>query len=135
MKKSTTTSIPRSKAKPVASLNVLETPAKRHPGSQIFSDLVWKEIGDSMRFTTRELQFVRGVFDDSTEFAIAANLGISPHTVHTHLERLRHKLAVIDRAALILQVVEQFLKLTEAAGSAIPPICARHATGICQRRD
>ena len=123
------------KRQQVTSATAARLRSKRHPGSEIFSELAWKEIGASLRFTRRELQIVRGVFDDSTEFAIGADLGISPHTVHTHLERLRHKLAVIDRAALILQVVEQFLKLTEAPGSAIPPVCARRAAGLCQRRD
>src|SRR5438046_2895378 len=100
-------------------------------GSAILSDRVWSEIARSLRFTTRELQIVRGVFDDRTEFAIAADLGISPHTVHTHLERLRHKLAVVDRTSLVLQVVKEFLKLTDAPGSMLPPLCGWRAAGLC----
>ena len=108
---------------------------QRHPGSEIFSDRAWAEIARSLRFTKRELQIVRGVFDDRTEFAIAADLGISPHTVHTHLERLRHKLAVMDRAALVLQVVEEFLRLTGAPRSRMPSICGRRAVGLCPLGD
>lgn len=105
------------------------------PGSNIFSDPIWSEIARSLRITKRELQIVRGVFDDRTEFAIAADLGISPHTVHTHLERLRHKLAVVDRTALVLQVVKEFLKLTAVPGTVLPPICGRRSAGRCHRCD
>ena len=107
------------------------SPRQRHLGSAIFPNRVWAELARSLRFTKRELQIVRGVFDDRTEFAIAADLGISPHTVHTHLERLRHKLAVVDRAALVLQVVEEFLRLTGAPRSRMPSICGRRAAGLC----
>jgi DNA-binding NarL/FixJ family response regulator len=58
------------------------------------------------------LQIVRAVFDDQTEYAIAADLGISPHTVHTHFERLHRKLAVSDRVQLVLRVTEASLVLT-----------------------
>src|ERR1051326_1976155 len=83
-------------------------------GSAIFSNRVWDELARNLRFTKRELQIMRGVFDDQTEYAIGADLGISIHTVHTHLERLRHKLGAVDRAALILRVIEEFLSLTRA---------------------
>jgi DNA-binding CsgD family transcriptional regulator len=55
----------------------------------------------SLKLSGRELQIVRGVFDDYTELAIAKNLNISPHTIHTHCERLYHKLAVTDRVKLV----------------------------------
>src|SRR5262245_45001984 len=84
----------------------------RASGSAIFTEPAWTEIAGSLRLTRRELEIVRGVFDDSTELAIALDLGISPHTVHTHIERLRRKLAVVDRATLILLVVQEFLRLT-----------------------
>ena len=75
------------------------------------------------------------VFDDGTEYAIAADLGISAHTVHTHLERLRHKLGVNDRAGLILRVVEEFIGLTAAADSHLPPLCGKRTAGLCRLRD
>ena len=107
----------------------------RAAGSAIFPDPTWAEVGRSLGLTKRELQIVRGVFDDRTEFAIAADLRISPHTVHTHIERLRRKLAVVDRVALVLQVMEEFLRLTAASGSRLPPICAKRAAGLCHLRD
>jgi len=123
-------------ANQIRSRSLANAPARPQPkgaaGAAIFSDRVWAEIARSLRFTRRELEIVRGVFDDRTEFAIAADLGISPHTVHTHLERLRHKLAVVDRAALILQVVQEFLRLTDAPGSGMPPVCGWRTAGLCQ---
>jgi len=104
-------------------------------GSAIFSNRTWGEIARSLRFTLRELQIMRGVFDDHTEYAIAAELGISVHTVHTHLERLRHKLGAMDRAALILRVIEEFLSLTRAANSELPPICGKRTAGLCRFHD
>jgi hypothetical protein len=53
--------------------------------------------------------------------------------VHTHVERLHRKLAVIDRVELILRVINEFLKLTTAPGSLLPPICAVRAAGRCPR--
>jgi DNA-binding NarL/FixJ family response regulator len=75
----------------------------------MFSEQAWAEIARSLRLSARELQIVRAVFDDQTEYAIAADLGISPHTVHTHFERLHRKLAITDRVQLVLRVTEAFL--------------------------
>ncbi len=103
-------------------------------GSAIFSDRAWAEIGRSLKLSRRELEIARGVFDDRTEFAIAADLGISAHTVHTHFERLYRKLGVKGRVELILRVTNEFLALTAAPGSVLPPICADRANGRCPLR-
>jgi len=97
----------------------------------MLSEQAWAEIARSLTLSVRELQILRGVFDDRTEFAIAADLGISPHTVHSHVERLYKKLAVADRVELILTIVREFLRLTVLRGSTLPPICAHQAAGNC----
>ena len=97
----------------------------------MLSDQAWQEIARSLALSARELQIVRGIFDDHTDFAIAADLGISPHTVHTHIERLHHKLSVADRVELVLRVMQEFVALTIAAGTVLPPICADRAAGRC----
>lgn len=97
----------------------------------MLSDQAWGEIARSLTLSVRELQIVRGVFDDRTDFAIAADLGISPHTVHTHIERLHHKLAVGDRVELILRVMQEFVALTIAPATVLPSICANRAAGRC----
>lgn len=97
----------------------------------MFSEQAWLEIARSLALSPRELQIVRGVFDDRTEFAIAANLAISPHTVHTHIERLHQKLGVADRVELVLRVMNEFLTVTAAPESTLPSICANRTAGRC----
>jgi len=100
-------------------------------GAAMFSEEAWGQIAHSLKLSGRELQIVREVFDDHTEFAIANNLNLSPHTVHTHCERLYHKLAVTDRVKLVLRVTNEFFTLTFAPESSLPPICANRAAGRC----
>ena len=101
----------------------------------MFSELAWGEITRSLRLSRRELQIVRAIFDDYTEFAIANNLNVSPPTIHTHCERLYRKLAVTDRVKLVLRIMDEFLALTIAAGTGLPPICAHRVAGRCPRRN
>lgn len=100
-------------------------------GATMFSEQAWEKIGRSLKLSGRELQIVRQVFDDRTEFAIANNLRLSPHTVHTHCERLYHKLEVTNRVKLVLRVTNEFIALTFAPESDLPPICASQAAGRC----
>ena len=74
----------------------------------------WKVIANSLSISNRELQIIQGIFDDRKELAIADELKISMHTVHTHLERLYRKLGVSSRVALVLYILSEYL-------SAIPP--------------
>ena len=101
----------------------------------MLSGQAWDGIARSLKLSTRELQILRDIFDDCTEFAIATDLGVSPHTIHTHCRRLYRKLAVTDRAMLILRIIQEFIALTVAPGSALPPICAKHTAGRCPLRD
>lgn len=48
-------------------------------GASLLSDVVWLEVGRSLNLSARELEIMRGVFDNLTEGAIAARLGISEH--------------------------------------------------------
>jgi len=105
--------------------------AKCPQGAAMFSEHAWREIARSLRLSGRELQIVRAVFDDHTESAIAANLHVSPHTIHTHCERLYRKLGVTDRVRLVLRIMGEFIALTLAAGSVMPPICPTQAAGRC----
>jgi DNA-binding NarL/FixJ family response regulator len=101
----------------------------------MLSEQAWDGIARSLKLSKRELQILRGVFDDSTEFAIAADLGVSPHTIHTHCRRLYRKLAVTDRAMLMLRIIQEFIALTVAPGSALPPICSERLAGRCPLPD
>lgn len=103
----------------------------RCAGSSMFSAKAWKRLADSLRLSNRQLQIVRGSFDDKTESAMAADLQISPSTVHTHVERLHHKLAVADRSQLVLRIAQEFMALTATPGSDLPPICAYRGSDRC----
>jgi DNA-binding NarL/FixJ family response regulator len=100
----------------------------------MFSPKAWEQIGRSLALSGRELQIVQGTFDDKTEFTMAADLHMSPGTIHTHVERLHHKLGIADRAQLLLRVTQEFFVLTATPGNNLPPICADRGTRRCPRR-
>ncbi|MHC1763673.1 MAG: LuxR C-terminal-related transcriptional regulator [Verrucomicrobiia bacterium] len=100
-------------------------------GSAILPEDAWQQVALSLRLSGRELQIVRAVFDDRTEHAIAADLGVARRTVHTHCERLHRKLAVTDRLQLVLRIMGEFLLLTASPNSPLPPLCARQMNGRC----
>ena len=106
----------------------------RPAGSRLLSPAAWAAVGRSLGLSGRELEIVRGVFDDQIEFAIGADLHISPRTVHSHVERLHRKLAITNRAQLVVRVMQEFLALTASAHDGLPPICASHATSRCPLR-
>jgi DNA-binding CsgD family transcriptional regulator len=103
-------------------------PAK---GSAMFSERTWSMIASELNLSGRELQIVRGVFDDQTEITIAGGLGISPHTVHTHFSRLHRKLGVATRTQMSLRIMEEFLALAASPGSGLPSLCGRRSAGEC----
>ncbi len=119
---------PAAKSNPPSSLI---RPRPRPLGAAIFSDRAWREIARSLHLSARELEIVRGVFSDRTDSAIAADLGISPHTVLTHFDRIHRKLAVVDRVELILRVMDEFLLLTVAPETTLLSICANQSAGRC----
>jgi DNA-binding NarL/FixJ family response regulator len=85
-----------------------------HRDRSILSSNAWRRIAKSLRISDRELQIIQEVFDDQKEFAIADDLTISVHTVHTHLERLYRKLGVSSRVTLVLYILSEYL-------SSLPP--------------
>jgi DNA-binding CsgD family transcriptional regulator len=78
-------------------------------GHTVFSEDDWRALSGSLALSPREAQILRGVFDDQKESAIASHLGISSHTVHTHLERLYRKLGVRSRVALVTRVFVEYI--------------------------
>ncbi len=82
-------------------------------GRHVLSSPQWQRLAVTFALSPREEQILRGLFDDLTEFAIARELGISPHTVHTHLERLYRKLEANSRPTAIVRVFSEHLRLRE----------------------
>jgi DNA-binding CsgD family transcriptional regulator len=80
--------------------------SQHHADSTLLAGEEWSLAGTALHLSGRELQIVRAVFDNRTQLALAADLGMSRHTANTHLERLYHKLHVNTRVALVLRVME-----------------------------
>jgi DNA-binding NarL/FixJ family response regulator len=102
------------KRKGKASENSARLKAILHRGRSILPPDAWEVIANSLRISGRELQIIQEIFDDRKELAIADELEISIHTVHTHLERLYRKLGVSSRVTLVLYILSEYL-------SALPP--------------
>jgi len=107
----------------------------------MFAPELWDEIASNLGLSVRELQIVRGTFDDQTESVIATQLRIAVGTVHTHIQRLHRKLAVMDRAQLILRIMQEYIALTASPEDRASSIsadrtpCRRPSTLGCNRRD
>jgi DNA-binding CsgD family transcriptional regulator len=54
-----------------------------------------------MPLSKREREILQKVADGATTRQVATDLGISPHTVKTHLERIFEKLGANDRAQAV----------------------------------
>jgi DNA-binding NarL/FixJ family response regulator len=100
----------------------------------MLSEQAWNEMARSLNLSGRELQIVQGVFDDSTELAIATNLGISRRTVCTHCERLYRKLRVTGRVKLVMRIMEELHALTISPEETLPPICRNWTARRCPLR-
>jgi DNA-binding CsgD family transcriptional regulator len=88
------------------------------PGRSIFSDRQWLSLARALQLSDRELQIIQCIFDDHTEATTAAQLGISTHTIHTHLERLYHKLGVNTRCAVVIRVFAEHFNKRSPRGAA-----------------
>ncbi len=77
--------------------------------SSIFSKREWDELRCDLELSSRELQLVRGIFDDKTEKAIAYDLSISVHTVHSYLTRIYQRLGVCSRVELLVYIFGRYL--------------------------
>lgn len=84
-------------------------------GQDVLTVHQWTSIGLALRLSPRELQIVQSVFDDLKEAAIADKLGISAHTVHTHLERLYRKLSVRGRTMMSVRIFAEYLRMNAGA--------------------
>jgi DNA-binding NarL/FixJ family response regulator len=88
-----------------AAKNAVEGNAVIHPQlTKTFIEEVRLGEGDTPKATPlskREREILQKVADGSTTRQVATELGISPHTVKTHLERIFEKLGANDRAQAV----------------------------------
>lgn len=103
-------------------------------GAELLSPVAWAAVAQALHLSPREVEILRGVFNDDTEHAIANELHSSPHTVHTHLGRLHHKLRVRTRTQIVLRVFREYLRLTLSPVGELEPVCRFRAVGRCPLR-
>jgi DNA-binding NarL/FixJ family response regulator len=78
-------------------------------GHRVFTEETWHDLERALKLSGRESEILKAIFDDQKESCIATNLGISAHTVHSHLERLYRKLRVSSRVTLVVRVLVEFV--------------------------
>ena len=96
----------------------------------------WQSISLALSLSQREFDVVQGVFDGRNEVSIAEKLGISAHTVHTHLDRLYRKLGVTTRSELILRIFAQYVTMNRPGrvGASLRASRSRKPERIPQKR-
>lgn len=82
-------------------------------GTAFLPDSEWLAIAASLRLSQREVQILRCILNDDSEAAAAEALGMSPHTVHTHVERLYRKLGVNSRCQTAVRIFATYVALLE----------------------
>ena len=78
-------------------------------GRSVLSASAWLHLRGALGLSSREMQIAQGMFEDQKEDAIAAEMGISPYTVNTYVQRLYRKLDVCSRAQLIVRLMAAHL--------------------------
>lgn len=73
------------------------------------SSATLEHVAASLRLSGREVQILNGILHNNTPLEIANDLGISVHTIHSHLARLYRKMNVSSRAELILEVFRKYV--------------------------
>jgi DNA-binding CsgD family transcriptional regulator len=99
--------------------------------SRLLSVQGWEVVGRRMCLSRREVQIAQAMMCDDKESVIGGRLGISPHTVHTYVERLYRKVGVSSRTALVVALAESYLAAVAEPGSSLAPVCGRRAAGRC----
>lgn len=69
----------------------------------------WQALAKGMPLSPRELQIAQGFIDGLDEHGVAVSIGISEHTVHSHLQRLYRKIGVNSRCEFIRRLSVLFL--------------------------
>jgi DNA-binding NarL/FixJ family response regulator len=79
------------------------TPANDLPLSP--APLDWDACVDALKLSPRQTAIVRLILRGKKDKEIAAETGLSKHTVRTYLNRIFDRFEVSDRTALVLQIL------------------------------
>jgi DNA-binding NarL/FixJ family response regulator len=92
-----------------------EALARRSRGRRLLPPAAWEELRVLLQLSPREVQIAQGVFDDQKEELIAFELGISPHTVNTYLQRMYRKMRISNRTQLVLHLLAAHIDLLKVS--------------------
>ena len=84
-----------------------DPPAVAHRGklpSSYFDENAWRVVSDRYDLSGRQLDVLRCLFDGTDRITTAERLGLSAHTVHTHVGRLFRKFHVNSRCGLMVRL-------------------------------
>lgn len=90
----------------------------------LLPDAQWRRLAAHFRLSPREAEVVRGIMEGECEPSTARRLGISPHTVHTHVMRAYRKLLVHSRSELVLRIASAAAELMRSDLRANAPTAA-----------
>jgi len=74
------------------------------PPSWSLSNSEWQSVAILLGLSDRQLRIAQCLFDGFDETSIGKELGVSHHTVHTHLIRLYRRLSVGNKSDLLVRV-------------------------------
>lgn len=86
----------------------------------------------TLGLSPRQTELIEAVLSDRTEQAIAGDLGISAHTVHTHFTRLYQRLGVQNRTQLVVLLFRTYHELVRKGECGLDPLCPRRYRGFCR---
>ena len=92
----------------------------RHPSSRLVADC--EATARHLGLSHRERQIAQGILDGLTEVGIGRWLGISRHTVHTHIRRIYGKIGVNSRCEFVIQLLAVCMEEQPRDGTRDEPI-------------
>lgn len=88
--------------------------------SSVLTAKEWGLIASALALTNRELEISQHLCDGARDVDIGATLGVSAHTVHSHLQRMYAKTSTRNRAEFIVRLFTTHLRsLPRTAAPAI----------------
>ena len=96
---------------PLPAPGVGEGPSSGGEGEGLLSGDDWEKTVRRLRLSVREGEVIRCLIAEQKDRVIAVQLGISTHTVRSHLERIFRKLSVHTRTGVVVAVLSEALKI------------------------
>lgn len=75
----------------------------------LLPDFACDYLNSKLQLSPREAEIVQWLCADESEESIGYQLGISKHTVHSHLERLYKKLGATSRAQVVIRLFQEYI--------------------------